>query len=83
MIRIYVEGWVEIIRDDTMSKKRLAAKPVKYALKDSQRHMSIGYNLEADHLTMRYQGVDADKLPRPQQCLEICRNKIVDSSTAD
>ena len=41
----------------------MAAKPVKCMLKDGQVHLSIGYNLEAEQLTMKHQGVAVAKLP--------------------
>ena len=41
------------IPDNSVSKDRLAAKPVQYVLKDSQRCLSIGYDLETGQLSMK------------------------------
>ena len=52
-----------------MTKERLAAKPIKYVLKGTQRYLSIGYDLAAGHLTIKHEGVDAIKLPPPTKSL--------------
>ena len=52
-----------------MTKERLASKPIKYVLKGTQRYLSIGYDLEADHPTIKHEGVDAIKLPPPTKSL--------------
>ena len=52
-----------------MTKERLAAKPIKYVLKGTQRYLSIGYDLAAGHLTIKLEGVDAVKLPPPIKSL--------------
>ena len=62
-IRVYLDGSVEAIVYGTWTKERLAAKPLKCTLMKSQRYLSIGYDLVADHLTMRYQGIESAKLP--------------------
>lgn len=64
-----------------MTKESLAAKPIKYVLTDSQRHLSIGYNLAAGQLTLKNQGVDVEKLPPVALNSQICQHKIVDTST--
>ena len=46
-------------------------------------HLSIVYDLFAGHLTMKWQGIDAEKLPPVKQILQICQNKIVDNDTAE
>ena len=46
-----------------MTKECLAAKPIKYVLKATQRYLSIGYDLAAGHPTIKHEGVDAIKLP--------------------
>ena len=52
-----------------VTKERLAAKPIKYVLKGTQRYLSIGYDLAAGHLTIKHEGVDAIKLPPPTKSL--------------
>ena len=52
-----------------VTKERLAAKPIKYVLKGTQRYLSIGYDLAAGHLTIKLEGVDAVKLPPPIKSL--------------
>ena len=71
------------IPDNSVSKDRLAAKPVQYVLKDSQRQLSIGYDLAAGHLTLSHEGIDAEKLPPVAKDLQIYQSKIVDTSTSD
>ena len=46
-----------------VSKEDLAAKPLKYVLGKNQWHLSIGFDLEAGHLTMKLEGTDAARLP--------------------
>ena len=43
-------------------KASLAAKPVKYVLRDFQKYLSFGYDMVSDRLTMKYDGRDAEKL---------------------
>ena len=52
-----------------VTKERLAAKPIKYVLNGTQRYLSIWYDLAADHLTIKHEGVDAVKLPPPTKSL--------------
>jgi len=52
-----------------VTKERLAAKPIKYVLNGTQRYLSIWYDLAADHLTIKHEGVDAMKLPPPTKSL--------------
>ena len=66
-----------------ITREFLAAKPIKYALKDGQRWLCIGYDLAAGHLTMKHHGIDAKKLPTAAKSLQICQNKTVDTSTND
>ena len=66
-----------------MRKESLADKPLKYVLKASQRYLSIGYDLAANHLTMKLQGVAANKFPLAPKSVQICHHKIVDTTTSD
>ena len=47
------------------------------------RHLSVGFNLEAAQLTLKHNGDDVEKLPEVKKVLNICRNKIMKSSTGD
>ena len=51
------------IEDNSVTKESLAAKPIKCVLKDEQRYLSIGYDLGLKRLTIKYFGVDPEKLP--------------------
>ena len=62
-IEIWLNGNIVDTIEEDLKREAIAAKPVKRMLKDGQVHLSIGYNLEAEHLTMKHQGVDAAKLP--------------------
>ena len=42
------------IEDRLVTKESLAAKPIKYLLKKTQRHLSIWFDLTADQLKLRY-----------------------------
>lgn len=81
-MRVFVNGEEEmmLLEED---KEDLAEKPWKYVLKGSQRHLSIGFDLTTDQITMKHLGVDAEKLPQVEKILEICRNKIVDTTIGD
>ena len=35
------------IEDSCITKESLAAQPIKYVLKESQRYLSIGYDLDS------------------------------------
>ena len=61
----------------------MATKPVKYKLKDFQKHLSFGYDMVSDRLTMKYDGTDAEKLPLLRKDLLIYQNKIVDATVND
>ena len=72
--------------EDNLTRHSLSIKPQKYVLKDSQRHLSIGYKQGSSwkgHLTMKIQGVDCDKLPQVQMGDGIFKNKIVDTAVGD
>ena len=70
------------IKDESLSKEQLAEKPVKF-MTEFGRHLSISFNLKKAQLTLKHNGEDVEKLPEAQKELKICRNKIMDSSTAD
>ena len=57
-----------------------AAKPFKHITK-FQRYLSIGYDLNAGHLTMIHHGVNVEKLPPPVETHIIYKNKIVTTKT--
>ena len=71
------------ISDRYVTKESLAAKPVKHVLEKSQSHISIWFDLAADHLKLNYEGMGADKFPAVEKKLQICQNKIVVESNAD
>ena len=75
-------GYEDRIKDKSLSKERLAAKPFKF-LTECGRHLSVGFNLEAAQLTLKHNGDDVEKLPEVQKKLQICRNKTTKSSTGD
>ena len=66
---IYVNGRKEN-RFRFKDQEALVARPIKYVTK-SGMHLSITYNLLAGHLSMRHQGIDAEKLPLVKQSLLI------------
>ena len=64
-------------------KASLAAKPIKYMLKDLQKYLSIAYDPVRGRLTMKYDGSDAEKLPPAKMDQLIYQNKIVDATVND
>ena len=70
------------IPDVSLTKERLASKPIKYVT-SSQRYLSVSFDLKEDHLTMKQQGVDAHKLPEVKKSPEICRNRIETTLTSE
>ena len=69
--------------DDPEARTRVllaAAKPIKHVTR-FQRYLSIGYDLVAEHLTLKHQGVNVEQLPPPRPSQEIYMNKIVETST--
>jgi len=52
----------DCIKDESLSKERLASKPIKF-MTECGRHLSIGFNLEAGQLTLKHNGDDVEKLP--------------------
>lgn len=73
-------GEPEMHEDSSMSKQSLAAKPYELTLEDSQKMLEIGFNLSMDRLTVKYQGVDIDKL-KAIASKSIHQNKIVSDFT--
>ena len=71
-----------MVRDETLSKERLADKPLKY-MTECGRHLGIGFDLEAAQLTLKHNGENVEKLPEVKKEMKICRNKITKSSTGD
>ena len=66
--------WKDRIKDESLSKERLAGKPLKY-MTEFGRHLSIGFNLETAQFTLKHNGNDVEKLPEVEKELRICRNK--------
>ena len=62
--------------------KLAAAKPLKWVTKHGW-YLSIYYDWKADHLKMKLQGVDVEKLPLTKQNEKIFRNKVVDTDTPE
>ena len=60
------------IEDPTVTSESLAAKPIKHIVAASQRHLRIGYNLAKKSLTLKYFGLDPEKLPLVRKNLMIC-----------
>lgn len=54
-----------------MHKEKLAKKAFKYVVLQTQDRIQIGYDLVEDHLTLKYLGIDAKKLPVFVQELQI------------
>ena len=54
-----------------MNKEKLAKKAFKYVVLQTQDRIQIGYDLVEDHLTLKYLGIDAKKLPVFVQELQI------------
>ena len=81
-----IERSKQIREIEYIRKKRkqwlVASKPFKWVTNDG-RYLSIHYDYEANHLTMKCQGVDAEKLPIAKQNDQIFRNKIVDIDTLE
>ena len=80
---IWAGGHYEDIFDGALTREQIAAKPVKCVLSDSQRHLSIGYDLTAGHLILKLQGVATDKLPAAKKIQGICQSKTVNTNTTD
>jgi len=82
-VRVVVDGYEEKqFNDKSLSRKRLAAKPLKL-ITQSGRHLSISYNLKTAQLTLKHNGDDVESLPQVVKVLQICRNKIKHSKTSD
>ena len=45
-----------------VTKESLADKPLKIVLKESQKYLSLGYDMAKQHMTLKQQGVDVEKL---------------------
>ena len=65
-----------------LGRELTAGKPLKWVTKDGW-YLSIHFDHKADHLRMKQQGVDADKLPLVKESDRIFRNKIVDVDTPE
>ena len=64
-----------------LTKEMLASRKVRHMLKEPQLWLNIGFDLEEDHLTADYLGVDLRKLPKVQLTDQIFQNDSKDSST--
>ena len=64
-------------------KRALAAKPVRHALKEGQRHLSIWYDSKAEHLTMKQEGVHMPQLPPIVERDVIYQHKIEKTDDGD
>ena len=66
-----------------MLKNDLAVKPVRHALKESQRRLTIWYDSKAEHLTMKQEGIHIAQLPPVVESDEIFYHKIEDTDNGD
>ena len=66
-----------------MTKESLADKPLKIVLKESQKYLSLGYDLAKQHMTLKQEGVDVELLPLVPECDEICHSKVDDITSSD
>ena len=66
-----------------MTNESLADKPLKIVLKESQKYLSIGYDMAEQHMTLKQQGVAIELLPPVPECDEICHSKVDDDSSLD
>ena len=88
---ILAEGIKELVdADDTrvrsikgVTKESLANKPLKIVLKESQKYLSLGYDLAKQHMTLMQEGVDVELLPLVPECDEICHSKVDDITSSD
>ena len=75
------DDWVRSI--EGVTKESLAEKPLKIVLKDSQKYLSLGYDLAKQHMTLMQEGVDVELLPLVPECDEICHSKVDDITSSD
>ena len=66
-----------------VTKESLAEKPLKVVLKDSQKYLSIGYDMAKQHMTLMQEGVDVELLPPVPECDLICHSKVDDERSTD
>ena len=66
-----------------VTKESLADKPLKIVLKESQKYLSLGYDLAKQHMTLMQEGVDVELLPLVPECDEICHSKVDDITSSD
>ena len=66
-----------------VTKESLANKPLKIVLKESQKYLSLGYDLAKQHMTLKQEGVDVELLPLVPECDEICHSKVDDITSSD
>ena len=66
-----------------VTKESLANKPLKIVLKESQKYLSLGYDLAKQHMTLMQEGVDVELLPLVPECDEICHSKVDDITSSD
>ena len=66
-----------------MTNESLADKPLKIVLKESQKYLSLGYDLAKQHMTLMQEGVDVELLPLVPECDEICHSKVDDITSSD
>ena len=59
---VEVNGNKKWIKDESLSKERLADKPVKL-MTECGRHLSISSNPKTAQLTLKHNGDDVEKLP--------------------
>ena len=69
------------IPDSWAGQEGLAEKPYHHLLRGSQKYLSIGYDLMEDRLTLKFQGVDIDKLPLRASKDQIYKHERVDTNT--
>ena len=61
------------IQDESLSKEKLAGKPLKF-MTEFGRRLSIGFNLETAQLILKHNGQDVEKLPKAEEFLQGPKN---------
>ena len=81
-IFICVDGLGELERvSDEFIKRYVTEKPpCKFVINKTKARVRIGFNLQLDHFTLRYLGVDVRHIPAAAKSLEIFRSKFEHTS---
>ena len=81
-IHIRINGEWELGAAPGQTFDTLAAKSKKIFIRKIQMFIRVGYDKDKDQLTLKFQGIWSNKLPRTPKKLRICQHRVIHNASS-